>query len=101
MQNSMAFMLAQTLNSPHISHVASTVHLSSTFELTICLIVRSMRSNAGIGERLALIAGGALALALVQLLQASRKAASTKGDNVNQRTGKSSVTTFDTSDMVR
>lgn len=60
-----------------------------------------MRSDVGIGERLALIAGGALALALVQLLQANRKAASTKGDNVNQRTGEISKTTLDSRDKVR
>lgn len=43
-----------------------------------------MPSGAGISERLALLAGGALALALVQLLQANLKRNSSDDDS--QRT---------------
>ncbi|CAM9575002.1 unnamed protein product, partial [Laminaria digitata] len=43
-----------------------------------------MSSRAGVGERLALLAGGALALALVQLLQAKRRGNS--GEDDSQRT---------------
>lgn len=60
-----------------------------------------MRSDVGVGERLGLIAGGALALALVQLLRDNRKKASTKGDNTNQRTCDSSQTAPDSGDRVR
>ena len=40
-----------------------------------------MPSGAGVGERLALLAGGALALAFVQLLQANRKRNSSDNDS--------------------
>lgn len=41
-----------------------------------------MTSIGGVGERLALIAGGALALALVQLLRAKREGNSREGSNL-------------------
>lgn len=45
-----------------------------------------MSSGAGVGERLALLAGGALALALVQLLQAKRR-----GDSSNDNSQRSTA----------
>lgn len=41
-----------------------------------------MTSTGGVGERLALVAGGALALALVQLLLAKREGKSRDGGNL-------------------
>lgn len=41
-----------------------------------------MTSTGGMGERLALVAGGALALALVQLLLAKREGKSRDGGNL-------------------
>lgn len=52
-----------------------------------------MPSTSGMGERLALVAGGALALALVQLLRAKREGNSAGDSNLGTGRAHSSINT--------